>query len=64
VDAQLREGLDVSFSEDAIQDLYMQVMTWVGTRILRFHQESGVMPQTAQIRLTVDLTHKPVTSVR
>jgi len=22
VDAQLREGLDVSFSEDAIQDLY------------------------------------------
>jgi len=31
-------------------------MTWVGTRILRFHQESGVMPQTARIPLTVDLT--------
>jgi hypothetical protein len=56
VEAQASEGLGMSFSEGAMQDLHMQLMTWVGTRMLRFAEDNGVMPQTMTVKLNVDLT--------
>ena len=49
-----RDGLDVTISPEAMEALDFQMITWVGTRILRSGEEHGLMPQGVKVTVTVE----------
>jgi hypothetical protein len=49
-----RDGLDVTISRDALEALHFQMITWVGTRLLRSGEEKGLMPQGMKVTVTVE----------
>lgn len=55
MEAQGRDGLDASFSRDVMEGLEAQMRFWIGSRIIRFSDERGIMPQTMTITLNVEL---------
>lgn len=52
--AQDRDGLSASLSPEAFDVLMTQIKTWVGTRMVRYGQETGLMPQN--VNVSVDVT--------
>lgn len=53
VKAQDRDSLSASLSKEAFDSLHHSMAAWVGSRILRYNGETGLMPQN--IRVTVDV---------
>ena len=51
-----RDGLGVTISQEALEQLSAEMTTWVGTRILRQGEETGIMPQSLKVTLTVSFT--------
>ena len=54
IDTQAIEGLGVTFSEAAMASLSQQMIMWVGTRIMRYGEQTGAMPQTLRVTVTVE----------
>lgn len=52
-EAQDRDSLSASLSKEAFDALRNSMTAWVGSRILRYNGETGLMPQN--IRVTVDV---------
>jgi hypothetical protein len=50
-----RDGLSVTFSEEALNDLYWRMALWVGTRVRRRLEETGIGPQAMRVTVNVDL---------
>jgi hypothetical protein len=55
-EALLRDGIDVTISVEAMDDLVAQMAAWVGTRMLRFHNETGLGAQHIHVVLEVALS--------
>jgi hypothetical protein len=55
IEAQAKYGLDTTFSADVLDEIAVAVTTWVGTRVVRYHDAHGLMPQTIRIALTVQV---------
>lgn len=55
VEAQDRDGLGAGMSPEAMQMLHQSMITWVGTRMIRFEQERGVMPQNVKVSISVEM---------
>lgn len=55
IHAQDRDGLGAGISQQAMEDLNQQVMTFIGTRMMRFQVERGVMPQNLKVELVVTM---------
>lgn len=49
-----RDGLGRTISQEALEALDFQMITWVGTRIMRSGAEKGVMPQGVKVTVTVE----------
>lgn len=54
-EAQLRDGLGTTLSVDATERLHAQMIAWVGTRVMRYHQQHGLMPQSVKVTLQVEV---------
>lgn len=55
-EAQARDGLDATFSEQMMRDLNQQMLTWVGTRMIRYHEHTGLAVQNVKVTLTVEVS--------
>lgn len=55
-EAQDRDGLSGTISQKAMDALVSQMGMWVATRIMRFQEDNGIMPQNVTVTLNVDLT--------
>lgn len=55
IEAQDRDGLGAGISAEAMRTLDQQMITWVGTRMLRFEKERGVMPQSVRVVVSVEM---------
>jgi len=58
-DITLRDGLERGFSKEAMEFLHWQVSAWVGTRVMRAYDQTGLMAQTVtvDINVTLDTDH-------
>jgi hypothetical protein len=58
-DVTLRDGLERGFSREAMEFLHWQVSAWVGTRVMRAYDQTGLMAQavTININVTLDTDH-------
>jgi hypothetical protein len=54
-----RDGHQAGFSEDALDTLHAHLITFIGTRTLRYQHQHGVMPQQMTVRIRVSLDHQP-----
>lgn len=54
-DATDRDGLGATLSQAAMETLGRSMVTWVGTRILRAHEETGLMPQRVEVEVSVTM---------
>lgn len=52
-EAQDRDSLSASLSQEGFDALHKSMMAWVAGRILDYNVETGLMPQN--IRVTVDV---------
>jgi hypothetical protein len=55
-EAQARDGLDTTISEQAMRDLNQQMLTWVGTRMIRYQEQTGLAVQNVKVTLTVEVS--------
>lgn len=53
LEAQDRDGLDRGISREAMVALNNQMIGWVGTRLMRFHDEFGLAAQHVTVTVTV-----------
>jgi hypothetical protein len=54
--AQARDGLDGTFSREAMDDLNAEVINFIGTRIARYYDATGLMPQSMEVMLNVEVS--------
>lgn len=54
--AQDRDGLSYTMSQQAFDALREQMTTWIGTRILKYQDEIGLMPQMIQVSVDVNMS--------
>lgn len=55
IEAQDRDGLSKTISQEAFDTLMQQIRVWIGTRVMRYDDQSGVMPQTVTVNISVDV---------
>lgn len=53
--AQDRDGMGATISPQAFAALQEQMGAWVGTRVMRYEQQTGLMPQQITVTITVDV---------
>lgn len=55
ITAQDRDGLEAGPSAEAMTNLNNEMITWVGTRIMRYYGTTGLMPQVVTVTLDVKM---------
>ncbi len=55
-DAQLRDGLDRHFSEEAMEGLIMNIQTFILTRLVKYQDATGLAPQNMKVSISLDLS--------
>lgn len=57
--AVARDGSRRGFSEEAMETLIRHMSAFIGTRMVRYDNQHGVMPQQMSVRIRVALDHQP-----
>lgn len=57
--AVARDGSRRGFSEEAMATLIRHMSAFIGTRMVRYDSQHGVMPQQMTVRIRVALDHQP-----
>ena len=55
METQARDGSNVTISTDALDQLQTQFMTFVGTRLMQFHLETGFGAQRLSVEVKVSM---------
>lgn len=53
IEAQARDGLDRTFSMESLDTLSTQMITWVGTRMMKYEEATGLSPQNVSVVISV-----------
>lgn len=55
LEQQAKDGLDETFDIAIVEDMSVAFIQWIGTRIIRYEESNGLMPQSMRVTITVDL---------
>lgn len=56
VGAQVRDGLSSSISQEALKSVQEQISMWLLSRLIRYQDETGLMPQVVTLDLKAHLS--------
>ena len=54
-EVQVRDGLDRTVSAEAMEEMSLDINTFIGTRIARYHDQTGLAPQTVRVLIRVEV---------